>query len=138
MYEGISDRKRSKFWFWSNWRFKMCYLDQRYPTIVDEQFYPLGTLSLRENQYQLWLGMYCQMNRTWIYTKSNLVIEVDKKNNLVIREVLPTDCSPRKTSLNFLSGLPKSEVIMLNYEIWNIFIISYSVRSYLHDSTKQL
>jgi hypothetical protein len=23
----------------------------------------------------------------------------------VMREVLPTDCSPRKTSLNFLSGL---------------------------------
>merc|ERR1719507_229623 len=29
-------------------------------------------------------------------------------------DVLPTDCSPRNTSLNFLSGLPKSpEVDML-------------------------
>ncbi len=27
--------------------------------------------------------------------------------NLVMRDVLPTDCSPRKTSLNFLSGLLK-------------------------------
>merc|ERR1719458_1547928 len=31
-----------------------------------------------------------------------------------MRDVLPTDCSPRNTSLNFLSGLPKSpEVDML-------------------------
>ena len=28
--------------------------------------------------------------------------------NRVIKEVLPTLCSPRKTSLNFLRGLPKS------------------------------
>ena len=28
--------------------------------------------------------------------------------NLVIREVLPTLCSPRNTSLNFLKGFPKS------------------------------
>ena len=28
--------------------------------------------------------------------------------NLVMSEVLPTDCSPRKTSLNFRRGLPKS------------------------------
>ncbi len=28
--------------------------------------------------------------------------------NLVMSEVLPTDCSPRKTNLNFLSGFPKS------------------------------
>lgn len=28
--------------------------------------------------------------------------------NLVIRDVFPTLCSPRKTSLNFLSGFPKS------------------------------
>ena len=37
--------------------------------------------------------------------------------NLVMREVLPTDCSPRNTSLNLRSGLPKSpEVDMVAEE----------------------
>ena len=34
----------------------------------------------------------------------------------VMSEVFPTDCSPRNTSLNFLSGLPKSpEVDMVTF-----------------------
>ena len=70
MYEGISDRKRSEFDLSKiektkqKSRKKKHYLDQQYPTIVDEQFYPLGTLSLRGNQYQLLLDMYYRMNRT--------------------------------------------------------------------------
>merc|ERR1719264_1495315 len=33
-------------------------------------------------------------------------------------DVLPTDCSPRNTSLNFLSGLPKSpEVDMVTVTV---------------------
>ncbi len=36
--------------------------------------------------------------------------------NLVMSEVLPTDCSPRKTSLNFLSGLPKSPDVDISKE----------------------
>ena len=37
---------------------------------------------------------------------------------LVIKEVFPTDCSPRKTSLNFLSGFPKSfDVMSLEIQI---------------------
>ena len=36
--------------------------------------------------------------------------------NRVINDVLPTDCSPRNTNLNFRSGLPKSpEVDMLYF-----------------------
>lgn len=35
---------------------------------------------------------------------------------LVISDVLPTDCSPRNTNLNFRSGLPKSFAVILFVE----------------------
>ncbi len=42
--------------------------------------------------------------------------------NLVMSEVLPTDCSPRNTSLNFRSGLPKSpEVDIFLIAPWAVF-----------------
>merc|ERR1712038_1078282 len=54
-------------------------------------------------------------------------------------DVLPTDCSPRNTSLNFLSGLPKSpEVDMVVTEqhtlVTTFAILSLSPQSLLFES----
>merc|ERR1719422_2922044 len=47
-------------------------------------------------------------------------------------EVLPTDCSPRNTSLNFLSGLPKSpEVDMVAVVQCTLAILSLTPQSLL-------
>ena len=39
----------------------------------------------------------------------------------VMSEVFPTDCSPRKTSLNFLSGLPKSLAVIFAWADFFLF-----------------
>merc|ERR1719208_237663 len=50
-------------------------------------------------------------------------------------DVLPTDCSPRNTSLNFLSGLPKSpEVDMVAVVQRTFAILSLTPQSLLFES----
>merc|ERR1719208_39077 len=50
-------------------------------------------------------------------------------------DVLPTDCSPRNTSLNFLSGLPKSpEVDMVVVVQCTLAILSLTPQSLLFES----
>uniref|UniRef100_A0A2M4DIP8 Putative secreted protein n=1 Tax=Anopheles darlingi TaxID=43151 RepID=A0A2M4DIP8_ANODA len=52
--------------------------------------------------------------------------------NLVISDVLPTLCSPRKTSLNFRSGFPKSpdDDIVLGMRWWAVHFLSLSLLSW--------
>ena len=45
--------------------------------------------------------------------------------NLVIREVFPTLCSPRKTNLNFLRGLPKSPEVDMFTAPWPAYGLQY-------------
>jgi hypothetical protein len=87
-----------------------------YPRVVISRSGRPSTLSCSKSRFRWSLGRCCQRCRTsairesgrfegrdedMIRMKIPLAVQLSRRTNLVIRLVLPTLCSPRKTSLNF-------------------------------------